>query len=166
MLGVIWAQAHDGVIGDAGAIPWRLPEDQARFKQLTFGATVLMGRRTWQSLPASVRPLPGRRNLVLSSDPHWSSEGAERVGSVGAALDLVEGDLWVIGGSAVYAAALPLADRLEVTYVDLRCDGDAFAPDLGPGWRPILDSDWLTSASGLRYKLVTFERDAAIPSMT
>lgn len=164
MIGLIWAQAAGGVIGHAGGIPWRLPEDQARFKELTLGSTVLMGRLTWQSLPASVRPLPGRRNLVLTSDPGWSAEGAERVGSVDAAVDAADGDLWVIGGETVYSAALPLADRIEVTFVDLACEGDAFAPALGPGWRPVLDSEWLTSASGLRYKLATFERTAAIPS--
>ena len=71
MIGVIWAQADGGVIGRGGAIPWRLPEDQARFKELTLGATVLMGRLTWESLPASVRPLPGRRNLVISSNARY-----------------------------------------------------------------------------------------------
>jgi dihydrofolate reductase len=164
MLGVIWAQAHDGVIGYAGAIPWRLPEDQARFKELTMGATVVMGRRTWESLPASVRPLPGRRNLVLTSNVDWTATGAERVGSLEQALSMATGDTWVIGGSAVYDAALPLADRLEVTYVDLVCEGDAFAPRLGSDWHEVSGGEWLTSSSGLRYKLVTFERAPAIPS--
>jgi dihydrofolate reductase len=164
LIGVIWAQADGGVIGRDGAIPWRLPEDQARFKELTLDSTVLMGRLTWESLPASVRPLPGRRNLVLTSDPGWSGNGAERVGSVAGALDLVEGDLWVIGGSAVYAAALPLADRVEVTYVDMVCAGDAFAPELDASWQPRSVGDWLISTSGLRYKLATFDRAAAIPS--
>jgi dihydrofolate reductase len=164
LIGVIWAQAEGGVIGHGGGIPWRLPEDQARFKQLTLGATVLMGRLTWDSLPPSVRPLPGRRNLVLTRDPQWSADGAERVDSVSAAVDVVDGDLWVIGGSAVYAAALPLADRLEVTYIDLTCEGDAFAPPLDSAWRPTLEGEWLTSTTGLRYKLVTFDRAAAIPS--
>ncbi|HVV76134.1 MAG TPA: dihydrofolate reductase [Mycobacteriales bacterium] len=164
MIGIIWAQADGGVIGNAGGIPWRLPEDQARFKQLTLGATVLMGRLTWESLPASVRPLPGRRNLVLTSDASWSAGGAERVGSIQAAIDVVEGDLWVIGGAALYAAALPHADRLEVTYVDLACAGDVFAPDLDAGWRPSSLGQWLTSTTGLRYKLTTFDRAAAIPS--
>jgi dihydrofolate reductase len=164
LIGVIWAQADGGVIGSGGSIPWRLPEDQARFKELTLGSTVLMGRLTWESLPASVRPLPGRRNLVLTSDAAWAAEGAERFGSVEAAIASVDGDLWVIGGSAVYAAALPLADRLEVTYVDLACEGDAFAPDLDATWQPRLLGDWLSSTSGLRYKLATFERAAAIPS--
>ena len=164
MLALIWAQADQGVIGNAGGIPWRLPEDQARFKELPMGAAVLMGRLTWESLPASVRPLPGRRNLVLTSDAAWSAEGAERVDSIETAIGHVDGDLWVIGGSAVYAAALPLAERLEVTFVDFSCEGDAFAPELGSGWRPTLDSGWLTSATGLRYKLLTFERAPAIPS--
>ena len=164
MVVLIWAQAEGGVIGNAGGIPWRLPEDQARFKQLTTGSTVLMGRLTWESLPASVRPLPGRRNLVLTSDAGWSGGGAERVGSIEEAIELTEGDLWVIGGAAVYDAALPYADRVEVTYVDLDCDGDVYAPALGSGWHAVTEGDWLTSSSGLRYKLVTFQRSAAIPS--
>jgi dihydrofolate reductase len=164
VIGVIWAQADGGVIGRGGGIPWRLPEDQARFKQLTLGSTVLMGRLTWESLPASVRPLPGRRNLVLTSDPAWTADGAERARSIEAAVGTADGDLWVIGGSAVYLAALPLADRLEVTYVDLTCDGDAFAPQLDSSWRAAVTGDWLTSTTGLRYKLATFERGAAIPS--
>jgi dihydrofolate reductase len=164
LIGVIWAQADGGVIGMGGGIPWRLPEDQARFKELTHGSTVLMGRLTWESLPASVRPLPGRRNLVITSDPAWSAVGAERVGSLEAAISAADGDLWVIGGSAVYAAALPLADRLEITYVDLTCDGDAFAPELHDGWVPSAAGDWVISRSGLRYKPVTFVRAAAIRS--
>jgi dihydrofolate reductase len=161
---LIWAQADGGVIGNAGGIPWRLPEDQARFKELTMGCAVLMGRRTWESLPSAVRPLPGRRNLVITTDAAWAADGAERVGSVGTALDLVDGDLWVIGGSSVYAAALPLADRVVLTEIDLRVEGDTFAPLLDRGWRPVLAGDWETSATGLRFKVTTFERAAAIPS--
>jgi dihydrofolate reductase len=161
---LIWAQADRGVIGKDGSIPWRLPEDQARFKELTVGATVLMGRLTWESLPASVRPLPGRRNLVLTSDPGWFADGAERVGSVEEAVELTEGDLWVIGGAGVYLAALAVADRAVVTYINLACDGDVFAPELSSGWRPALAGAWETSAAGLRYKVTTYERDAAITS--
>jgi dihydrofolate reductase len=166
VLALIWAQAEGGVIGNAGAIPWRLPEDQARFKELTIGATVLMGRLTWESLPASVRPLPGRRNLVLSTDPRWAADGGERVHSVESAIDLAARDLWVIGGAAVYAAALPFAERVEATYVDLSCDGDVFAPDLDAGWQLVVDGDWQTSTTGMRFKCATFERAAAIPSMS
>lgn len=161
---LVWAQANGGVIGNAGGIPWRLPEDQARFKELTLGSAVLMGRLTWESLPASVRPLPGRRNLVLTTDSVWGEQGAERVDSIESAVRLVDGDLWVIGGAAVYATALPLAGRVEVTYVDLACEGDVHAPELGSDWQPTVEGDWLVSESGLRYKLLTFERSPAIPS--
>jgi dihydrofolate reductase len=164
LIGLIWAQADGGVIGNAGGIPWRLPEDQARFKELTIGATVLMGRLTWESLPAAVRPLPGRRNVVLTSDARWRADGAERVDSMQTARDLASGDLWVIGGAAVYAAALPLADRVEVTYVELSCDGDVRAPVLDAEWQLTIDGDWRTSTTGLRFKCTTYERAAAIPS--
>jgi dihydrofolate reductase len=167
MLALIWAQADGGVIGDRGRIPWRLPEDQAQFKRLTIGATVLMGRLTWESLPTSVRPLPGRRNLVLTSDVGWSSEGAERVESVDEAIATTETDLWVVGGERVYRASLPYADRLVVTEVDGKYDGDTFAPALDESWQ-VAGRDpadgWLTSADGLRYKVTVFERSAAIPS--
>jgi dihydrofolate reductase len=164
LIGLIWAQADGGVIGNAGGIPWRLPEDQARFKELTMGCAVLMGRKTWESLPASVRPLPGRRNLVLTSQPGWSADGAERVGSLEEALAVVAGDLWVIGGASVYAAALPSADRVVLTEVDVRVDGDTLAPSLDAGWHPVVAGDWETSTTGLRFKVTTFERTAAIPS--
>lgn len=164
MLALIWAQSTGGVIGLDGGIPWRLPEDQARFKELTMGSAVLMGRKTWESLPASVRPLPGRRNLVLTTNREWAAAGAERVDSVAEAIDRVAGDLWVIGGSAVYAAALPLADQVDVTYVDVVCDGDVFAPELGTDWRPVVEGGWTSSTAGVRYKVTTFARASAIPS--
>jgi dihydrofolate reductase len=165
LIGVIWAQAEDGAIGNAGGIPWRLPEDQARFKELTLGATVLMGRLTWESLPKAVRPLPGRRNLVLTSDVSWAGEGAERADSLESAIELTAGDLWVMGGAAVYEAALPFAARLEVTYVELRCDGDVFAPALDATWEVAVDGDWQTSSTGLRFKCRTYRRAVAIPSV-
>src|SRR5688572_20667868 len=99
-LNLIWAQSTSGVIGRANTIPWRLPEDQARFKELTLGHTVLMGRLTWESLPAKVRPLPGRRNLVLTRSSDYAAEGAEVV------TDLEQvpiEDTWVIGGAQIYA---------------------------------------------------------------
>ena len=167
MIGLIWAQAHDGVIGNAGGIPWRLPEDQVRFKKMTMGSTVLMGRKTWASLPATVRPLPGRRNLVLTTQATWWGDGAERVATLDDAIASVEGDLWVIGGSALYAASLPVADRAVVTSIDARFAGDTFAPSLGDTWHLVAlepDTGWLTSSTGLRYKVMTYERTAAIPS--
>ena len=158
---LIWAQARNGVIGKDGTIPWRVPEDMKQFRELTVGSTVLMGRRTWESLPPRFRPLPQRRNLVLTRQPDWSAPGADRVGNVEAALRGCDGDLWVIGGGAVYAAAIPYATRLVVTEVDLVVDGDTFAPAIGGEWCRIghsAASDWLESTTGIRYRFTTYER--------
>jgi len=116
-VGLVWAQSTSGVIGRGGDIPWRVPEDLARFKQVTMGHTVVMGRRTWESLPARVRPLPGRRNVVLSRQPDYVADGAEVLDSLGAAL--TEPEAWVIGGEQIYLLGLPLATRCEVTEVEI-----------------------------------------------
>lgn len=152
-VGMVWAQAHGGVIGAAGGLPWHLPEDLALFRRLTTGSTVVMGRRTWESLPERFRPLPGRTNVVLTTDRGWSAPGAHPAGSVAEVL-AEHGSFWVIGGGAVYAAFLPHAQELVVTEVDTRVDGDTWAPVLDDGWR--LDArtppeGWTTSASGLRF---------------
>lgn len=131
MIGLIWAQAANGVIGRANAVPWHIPEDMAHFREITTGSTVLMGRRTWQSLPPRFRPLPDRRNLVLSRDPDFVAEGAEVVRDLGAAL---VGDLWVIGGANVYADAMPRADVIELTELREPVEGDVVAPAIGPDW--------------------------------
>src|SRR5579884_2916602 len=134
-VGLIWAQSTSGVIGRAGGIPWRLPEDQARFKRLTSGHTVVMGRRTWESLPAKVRPLPGRRNVVLSRQADYPAEGAAVLGSLERAI--TEPETWVIGGAQIYLLALPHATRCEVTEVEVdlpRDDDDALAPVLDESW--------------------------------
>ena len=163
-VGLVWAQARGGVIGADGGLPWHLPEDLARFKALTTGATVVMGRRTWESLPASVRPLPGRRNVVLSRRAGWTAPGADVVDSLAAALDGRPGDVWVIGGGAVYAAALPRAERAVVTEVDLTVAGDTWAPVLGEGWT-VLGTEpagpgrrWLRSRTGTAYRVLTYAR--------
>src|ERR1700751_5882300 len=118
-VGLVWAQSTSGVIGRGGDIPWRVPEDLARFKQVTMGHTVVMGRRTWDSLPARVRPLPGRRNVVLSRRADFSIDGAEVGGSLEAALALAEAEprTWVIGGAQISLLALPYATRCEVPEV-------------------------------------------------
>ncbi|HEU0192017.1 MAG TPA: dihydrofolate reductase [Mycobacterium sp.] len=157
-LGLIWAQSTSGVIGRGGGIPWRLPEDQARFKQLTLGHTVVMGRPTWESLPASVRPLPGRDNVVLTRQAGYVADGARVVGTVDAALNGEE--TWVIGGEQIYALALPLATRCEVTEIDVdlpRLDGDAIAPVLDGTWQAA-PGEWLTSGTGLRYRFCSYRR--------
>ena len=150
-VGLIWAQSTSGVIGRDGGIPWRLPEDQARFKELTMGRTVVMGRLTWESLPARVRPLPGRKNVVLTRQADYMADGATVVSGLD---DVLDPDTWVIGGSEVYHLALPLATQCEVTEVeiDLRLeDDDALAPVLDESWAGT-SGDWQTSSSGLRYR--------------
>lgn len=156
-VGLIWAQSTSGVIGRDGGIPWRLPEDLARFKDLTMGHTVVMGRRTWESLPASVRPLPGRKNVVLTRQADYMADGA----TVVTGLDGVKDEnAWVIGGAEVYHLALPLATHCEVTEVeiDLRLqDDDALAPVLDESWVG-RSGPWQDSRSGLRYRFHSYLR--------
>ncbi|EUA09485.1 dihydrofolate reductase [Mycobacterium kansasii 732] len=158
-MGLIWAQSTSGVIGRGGDIPWRVPEDLGHFKGVTLGHTVVMGRRTWDSLPAAARPLPGRRNVVLSRQPGFLAEGAEVVGSLEDALT-GPGDTWVIGGEQIYTLAMPVAIRCEVTEVDVdlpRDDDDALAPLLDETWHGDM-GEWLVSRSGLRYRFHSYYR--------
>ena len=158
---MIWAQARGGVIGAAGGLPWHLPEDLKLFRTTTTGSTVVMGRRTWESLPERFRPLPGRVNVVLTSDAGWSADGALRARSVEQVL--AEHDaFWVIGGGAVYAAFLPHAERLVVTDVDVAVEGDTWAPALDDGWvrtARVPAEGWSVSASdGLRFAVSEYAR--------
>ena len=162
-LGLIWAQTPAGVIGADGGIPWHLPEDQARFRRLTTGHPVLMGRATWDSLPERFRPLPGRENVVLTRIPGWGAPGATVVrGVVDAERALAGRDAWVIGGGQVYAAFIDVADRLEVTELDVDVPGDALAPRVDPAvWEQgAVDpgDGWHTSTTGVRYRYVTYRR--------
>jgi dihydrofolate reductase len=129
-ISLVAAVARDGVIGRENAIPWHLPEDARRFRALTLGHPVVMGRRTWDSLPERFRPLPGRRNVVVTRNGAWQAEGAERAGSLDDALRLLAGapQVFVIGGAELYADALPRADELVVTEVDAEVEGDVFFP--------------------------------------
>ncbi|MFI0738977.1 dihydrofolate reductase [Streptomyces sp. NPDC021100] len=166
-VGLIWAQARDGVIGAGNAIPWHLPEDLAHFKAVTLGHPVVMGRRTWDSLPPRFRPLPGRRNIVVTRDPHWAADGADRAGSVAEALRLAAepqdasapAEVWVIGGGEIYRAALEYATALAVTEVDVAVDGDTYAPAVDGSWTATEDTGWRSSAtSGLRYRMRGYVR--------
>lgn len=156
--GLIWAQSTSGIIGRDGGIPWQVPEDMAHFKTLTTGCTVVMGRRTWESLPPRFRPLPGRRNIVLTRQSDYQAEGADVVGALD---DAVVGDgAWVIGGAEIYRLALPMATRCEVTEIEIdleRRDSDAIAPALDESWRSS-GGDWNTSSSGLRYRFHRYDR--------
>ena len=123
MRGMIWAQSPEGIIGAGGTIPWRYPGDLKRFKRMTLGSTIVMGRATFESMHS--RALPGRRNVVVSSRA-VESPGVERARSIEEALALAgEGDVWFIGGSRVYAEAMAYVDVIDVVYVPDRVD----APD-------------------------------------
>jgi dihydrofolate reductase len=157
VIGLIWAQARGGVIGADGTMPWHLSEDLAHFKDLTIGTTVVMGRRTWDSIEPRFRPLVDRRNIVLTRDPSWAAEGAEVAHSVDEALD--DPHSWVIGGGQLFAATIARADRLEVTEIDASYRGDAFAPAIDASWlAEDADGPWLTSRTGLRYRFLTYAR--------
>jgi dihydrofolate reductase len=162
-VGLVWAQAHDRVVGRDGVMPWQLPEDLRHFRELTAGATVVMGRRTWLSLPERFRPLPGRRNIVLSRQPSFTAAGAEVRGSLEEALaGSPEERVWVIGGAQVWEAALPSSDRLVVTEIDVAVDGDTRAPCLDATWqRTAVDpeSGWHRSVTGLPYRFVEYRRE-------
>ena len=157
-VGLIWAQSTSGVIGRDGGIPWRLPEDQTRFKELTMGHTVVMGRLTWESLPAKVRPLPGRRNVIVTRQADYMADGADVVTTLDDARTSDES--WVIGGGEIYVLALPIATRCEITEVEIdlpRQHADAVAPVLDETWIGTTGG-WLTSRSGLRYRLYSYHR--------
>jgi dihydrofolate reductase len=160
-LGLIWAQAHDGVIGHDGVMPWHLPEDLARFREVTMKHPVVMGRRTWDSIPPRFRPLPGRRNIVVTRDAQWGTRNpdADAASSLPDALETAgDGDVWVIGGGEIYRQALPLATRLHVTEIDLAVPGDTVAPGIGSEWTADVAGDWLTSKNGTRYRFVEYSR--------
>lgn len=164
---MIWAQSYmDKVIGANGSIPWHVPEDMAHFKEMTAGATVLMGRKTWESLPERFRPLPGRKNIVLTRQAGYSAPGAEVWNELpwpvapGAAIWTPDPEetLWVIGGAELYELMLPLAEEVVVTEVNVAVIGDTFAPSLKTwDW----DGDfgpWRISSKGLDYRFVTLKR--------
>ncbi len=161
-VGLVWAEAHDGVIGADGGMPWHVPEDMAHFRAVTASHDVIMGRRTWESLPPRFRPLPGRRNIVVSRSTEWAAEGADRAASLEDALRLAAGDeVWIIGGGMLYAEAIGMADVLEVTRLDLAVDGDTRAPST-EGWHQVSTEPvegWHTSRSGIRYRFETYRRE-------
>jgi dihydrofolate reductase len=163
---LVAAVARGGVIGRDGSIPWRLPEDMQRFRALTMGHPVIMGRRTWESLPDRFRPLPGRRNVVVTRNPDWSAQGADRAESVEHALGLLEAEerVFVIGGGDVYAAALPYADELILTEIEADVEGDTRFPRWNRRAFEESDRDERVSAEGTRFSFATYRRWAAGPA--
>ena len=153
---MIAAQGRKRELGAGNQLLWHIPEDLAHFKALTLGKPVLMGRKTWESLPPRFRPLPGRRNLVLTRGP--AIEGAEIARSLDEALALCAGEpeLWVMGGAEIYALALPRASRVELTEVDAEFpQADCFFPPLGPEWQAPR-ADWQGQA--LRWRFRSYRR--------
>ncbi|MDO9406480.1 MAG: dihydrofolate reductase [Polaromonas sp.] len=156
---MIFARAANGVIGKDNAMPWHLPEDMAHFRQLTQGKPVIMGRKTWDSLPAKFRPLPGRSNIVITRQTGWQEAGALVAPSLPEAIALcgnVE-EAWVMGGAQIYAQAAPLADRIEVTEIAQDFEGDAFAPVLGDAWKETAREDQV-SKNGMAFSFVTYRK--------
>src|SRR4051812_12754700 len=156
---MIFAQAANGVIGRDNTIPWRLPEDTARLKRLTTGWPVIMGRKTWDSLPVKFRPLPGRANIVITRQPDWKDIGATTAASLTDALALCasSAEAWILGGAQIYAQAMPLAERIEVTEIADTIEGDAYAPPLGPEWRETEREDHV-SANGMKFSFITYQK--------
>lgn len=157
-LSLIAAVASNGVIGNDNALPWQLPEDLKRFKALTLGHPVVMGRRTHESIG---RALPGRRNLVISRNPAYRTEGCEIMASLGQALAACEGttdEVFVIGGAQIYAEALPLAHRLYLTEIQQAFSGDARFPAVdGSRWRESA-REAHESPAGLAFAFVIYDR--------
>ena len=157
-LHLIYARARNGVIGVNNALPWHLPEDLAHFKRTTLGQPVIMGRKTWDSLPPKFRPLPGRVNIVVTRQSDWQAEGALRASSIADAMRQcpADADAWVIGGAEIYAQAAPLASSAVVTEIDRDYEGDAFAPVLDEGWQEAQRESHM-AANGLPFSFITYQ---------
>ena len=159
-IGLLYARSRNGVIGRAGGLPWRLPADMAHFKAVTMGHPCIMGRKTWESIPPKFRPLAGRRNIVITRRPDWQDRGAERAGSLEAAIALC-GDVplvWIVGGADIYRQAEPLAQVADVTEIEQDVEGDAYAPVLGPGWREVRREHHPAADGHPAFSFVTYER--------
>jgi dihydrofolate reductase len=155
---IIAAVARNGVIGHRNRMPWRLPEDLKRFRRLTLGHAVIMGRRTFESIG---KPLAGRSNIVVTRSPDWTLSGCHAAHSLDAALAAVHEreDAFVIGGAEIYALALPVARRLYLTEIERDFDGDAFFPDFDRSrWREVSrESRVLGGPEGFAYHFVVYE---------
>ncbi len=154
---LVVAVAANGVIGANGGMPWHIPEDFRRLKRLTMGKPLVMGRKTFESLPGV---LPGRRHIVITRDSDWQADGAEPAPSLDAAPVLAAAPHIVIfGGAAIYALALPRATRIELTEVHADIPGDVFMPPLGDGWREAAREEHPAEAGRPAFAFVTLRRD-------
>lgn len=179
-VGAIWAQSLDGVIGDGSSMPWHVPEDLKHFREVTTGHPVIMGRRTWLSLPERFRPLPGRENYILCTrEPGQWSAGGNIIRELPQTDDFGEAaEVWVMGGGQVYAATIDDVDILEVTLMGVHLseiigERAVFAPEIPQSFGLVADTDWLISDTGhlsvdglpsdlpLRYRFLRYERKEA-----
>jgi dihydrofolate reductase len=153
---IVATERHNG-IGIHNALPWRLPEDLAFFKRTTTGHPILMGRKTFESIG---RPLPNRRNIVITRNPAWQHEGVDTAGSLQQAADLAgDGEVFVIGGAQIYADALPLAARLIVTEIDADFACDAFFPAIDSAvWKEVSREPHQSAEQGFAYAFVIYHR--------
>ena len=153
---IVATERHNG-IGINNALPWRLPEDLAFFKRTTTGHPILMGRKTFESIG---RPLPNRRNIVITRNPDWQHEGADTAGSLQQAADLAgDGEVFVIGGAQIYADALSLASRLIVTEIDADFACDAFFPAIDSAiWNEVSREPHHAASQGFDYAFVIYDR--------
>lgn len=161
---LIAAVARNGVIGNDNGLLWHEPQDQRHFRRVTMGCPVVMGRKTWDSLPARFRPLPGRRNVVLTRDPRWQADGAEAVPSWPAALALLAASdrVFVIGGAQIYALALPMAASLVLTEIDADFHGDTHFPPWDRALYALAERESHVSAAGVGFAFATYLRKPPI----
>lgn len=165
-LALIVARGSNGVIGRDGDLPWRLRDDLSSFKKITLGSPVIMGRKTWESLP--VKPLPGRQNIVLTRDWTYSASSARVYSSMAAAMNVArataardgKSEAFVIGGEAIYAATLPFGSRLYITEVDAAPDGDAYFPkfDSSKWSRTVLQTGAADERNDHAYEICRYDR--------
>ncbi len=160
LLSLIASVARNGSIGAGGGLVWDEPADKRWFRQQTMGCPVIMGRKTWDSLPARFRPLPGRLNIVVTRQADWQATGALRAGSIDEAMRLCgdAADAWIMGGADIYRQAEPLAHTAVVTEIDQDFEGDAFAPTLSPKWREVQRESHV-AANGLPFSFVTYQQE-------
>lgn len=156
-INLIWACSQNGVIGVNNEIPWKLPEDMVRFKTLTKGCPVIMGRKTWDSLPEQFRPLPYRKNIVLSEN-QTNFEGAQGFSNIGDALSLCKysQEVWIIGGRKIYDLFMLLANKLEVTKIHQDFEGDVYAPAIDESWELTKVVCGQSALNGLNYSFETY----------
>ena len=152
MVKIIVAMSKNRVIGDSNALIWHLPEDLKRFRQLTTGNTIVMGRKTYESIG---KPLPNRRSIIITRDPDYSVEGCEVVNSLEEALLLSNSDCFIIGGGEIYRQAIDLADRIYLTLIDKEFEGDTSFPEI-EGWVEVSCEDFRNE--DFAYSFIQYER--------